>query len=524
MTKHPQYSSASAVLLSLAAALPATADVRLSNLFSDHMVLQRDQAVSVWGWADEGEEVTVSFQDQAVTGKANAEGEWKVQLAALKTDAEGKPLTVKGKNTVKLENVLVGEVWLCSGQSNMEWKVGSSVGGDLEKLTASRLKSLRFLTVRTPGQQTPVSQPDQKWQPCDGESVLNFSAVGYYFGRQLTDTLNVPVGLIDNSWGGSACEAWVRRDKLESEAAYGPLMEKWKKLEAAYDHDAEMKKYREVTLVKWEEAVKLAKTEGKPAPQKPRSPQNQMGGNQRPGNLYNGRLMPVLGYGIRGAIWYQGESNAGRAFQYRDLFPRMIKNWREDWKQGDFPFYWVQLADFREEVAAPGESSWAELREAQTRTLSLPNSGEAVIVDLGEANDIHPRRKMEVGLRLARHALAKNYNIAVPCQSPLYDKMEVKDGKVLVTFKEVGQGLRTLDVGEVRGFAIAGEDKQWKPGVAKIVGPNLVEVSSPQVAGPVAVRYAWAENPVCNLYSKNDLPVTPFRTDDWAMTTEKNVQ
>lgn len=381
---------------------------------------------------------------------------------------------------------------------------------------------MRLLTVRTPGQQEPVTQPDKKWSTADGESVLRFSAVGYYFGEQLSDTLGVPIGLIDNSWGGSACESWVRRDILEKDEAYKPMMDRWVEIEKKANHDAAMKKYNEETLPKWQADAEKAKAEGRPEPTKPRPPSNQLTGNSRPGNLYNGRLKPVLGYGIRGAIWYQGESNASRAFQYRDLFPKMINCWREDWKQGDFPFYWVQLADFKAEVPAPGQSDWAELREAQTKTLQVANTGEAVILDLGEANDIHPRRKLEVGLLLARHALAKNYNIAVPCQSPLYDKMETKENKIVVSFKEVGSGLTTLDVGEVRGFAIAGEDKVWKAATAKIVGGNQVEVSSPEVAQPVAVRYGWADNPVCNLFSKNDLPVTPFRTDDWTGVTEAN--
>jgi sialate O-acetylesterase len=523
--KHPLIVNSFVPALLALASGNALAEVRMSNLFSDHMVLQRDQPVSIWGWADGGEKITGNFQGQSVTTTTTAEGDWKATLQPLKTAMVGADLQVQGKNTVTVADVLVGEVWICSGQSNMEWTVGASVGADLEKLTAARHKTLRLLTVRTPGQQEPVKQPEQKWVLSDGESVLRFSAVGYYFGEQLSDTLNVPIGLIDNSWGGSACEAWVRRDILESDAAYTPLMQKWAGIEKSYDHDQAVQKYKTETLPKWEAAVEKAKAEGKTAPQKPRAPQNQLTGNQRPGNLYNGRLKPVLGYGIRGAIWYQGESNASRAYQYRDLFPKMINCWRKDWNQGDFPFYWVQLADYKAEVEQPGDSDWAELREAQTRTLSLPNTGEAVIVDLGEANDIHPRRKMEVGLRLARHALAKNYNIAIPCQAPLYDKMEQKgDGKILVTFKEVGAGLATLDINDVVGFAIAGEDKTWKKAAARLVGPNQVEVHSMDVAKPVAVRYAWADNPVCNLFGKNDLPVTPFRTDDWPGVTANNNQ
>lgn len=219
---------------------------------------------------------------------------------------------------------------------------------------------------------------------------------------------------------------------------------------------------------------------------------------------------------MRGAIWYQGESNASRAYQYRSMFPLMIENWRKDWGIGDFPFYWVQLADYKLEQANPGDSDWAELREAQTLALkAVPNSGQAVITDLGEANDIHPRKKLDVGLRLARWALAKDYGIKVDFQSPTYASMDKQPGKIVVTLTNVGSGLKPLDVNEIKGFAIAGEDKQWKWATAKVIAPDKVEVSSPDVAAPVAVRYAWADNPVCNLFAKSGLPVTPFRTDDW---------
>jgi sialate O-acetylesterase len=237
--------------------------------------------------------------------------------------------------------------------------------------------------------------------------------------------------------------------------------------------------------------------------------------------LYHARVEPILPYAIRGCIWYQGESNAGRAYQYREMFPLMIKSWREDWKQGDFPFYWVQLADFKDEQPAPGDSDWAELREAQTMTLDkLPNTGQAVIIDVGEGADIHPRNKLDVGRRLARVALARDYGKKVEYKSPRYKSMEAKDGKVVVTFKDVGGGLRTVDSKKVAGFAIAGDDRKWHWAEAKIVKPNQIEVSSPEVKEPVAVRYAWADNPVCNVYSASLLPVTPFRTDDWKGVTE----
>ena len=251
-----------------------------------------------------------------------------------------------------------------------------------------------------------------------------------------------------------------------------------------------------------------------------KSLKDAMGGNARPGNLYNGILKSHLGYGIQGVIWYQGESNAGRAFQYRTLFPLMIQNWRNEWNEGDFPFYWAQLADFLDEQPEPQESGWAELREAQTMTMDkLPNTGEAVIIDLGEGNDIHPRNKVLVGQRLARWALANEYGVDIPCQSPTYRSMEKQGDKLILSFDHLDGSWRSFDVSQPQGFAIAGADKKFVWADAKILEDNRIEVSSSKVSDPVAVRYAWADNPVCNLMSVIGLPLTPFRTDDWPGVT-----
>jgi sialate O-acetylesterase len=504
----------------LALPLAAHADVRLSRLFSDHMVLQRDKPVPIWGWADAGEEITVEFAGQSVRASAGADGAWKATLQPLQASAEPRILTAKGKNAVQVADVLVGEVWICSGQSNMGMTVGGSLDADLEALTAARLSQLRLLTLSTPGTQESIKEPDQDWKTCTPDNIKAFSAVGFFFGRQLHDTLGIPVGLINNSWGGSACEAWIRRDLLEKSDLYQPLLARWQQIEKDFDYEKVKADHRKA-VEDWKKKVEEAKAQGKPAPAPPRGPQNQLTGQGRPANLYHGRLKPLLGMAMRGVVWYQGETNAGRAYQYREMFPLMIRNWRDDWNQGEFPFYWAQLADFKAETKEPGDEPWAELREAQTMTLAkLPNTGQAVITDLGEANDIHPRRKMEVGRRLARLALAKDYGIKIECESPQFSAMEKKDGKVIVSFKNAGQGgLKALDVGEIRGFAIAGEDRKWKWAQAKIAGPDKIEVSSPDVPAPVAVRYAWADNPVCNLFSRAGLPVTPFRTDDWPGVT-----
>jgi sialate O-acetylesterase len=463
----------------------ARADVRMPALFADHMVLQRDLANPVWGWADAGEDVVVVIGDQKKTAKADERGKWRVVLDPLPVGGPHK-IVIEGKNRVAIEDVLVGEVWVCSGQSNMQWSINVTNDADLIKNTA-HYPNLRVITVPVLGTQDPQDDFKGSWQLTTPDTVGGFTAVGYLFGLTLHQALGVPVGLIHDSWGGSACDAWIPRELFEADPQYQPLMDRWREIEKKPDD-------------------------------------NQLQGNQRPGNLYNGMLKPVIGYGIRGAIWYQGESNAGRAYQYRHMFPLMIKAWRDAWQQGDFPFYWVQLADFMPEQPAPGDSAWAELREAQTMTQSLPNTGQAVIIDIGEANDIHPRNKEDVGKRLARWALAKDYRVDIVCRSPEYKSLEKQGNKIVVSLDYVGGELKPFDVNDVRGFAIAGADRKFVPAQAKVLDNDKtkVEVWSDQVADPVAVRYAWADNPVCNLRSTSGLPVTPFRTDDWPGVTANN--
>ena len=506
-------------LLALVAAWPASsfADVTLPTILSDHMVLQRDMELPIWGWAEPGEEVSVVVAGQTHTTTADAEGNWRVTLDPLSL---GEPLTmvVEGNNRLEVTDILVGEVWLCSGQSNMQWELKQVWNADLDMATA-KYPNIRLLTVNNPASQTPTKNVDHQWNACTPETAGRFSAVGYFFGRQLHQTLDVPIGLIDNAWGGSACEAWIRRDRLEGNPLYGPLMERWKKTEAEFDVAKARAEY-EKKLAAWEKEVAELKQEAKMPPR----PwwRNPLTGQHRPANLYNGRLMPIMPFGIRGVIWYQGETNAGRAYQYRDMFPLMIQSWREDWQQGDFPFYWVQLADYTPELPEPGDSDWAELREAQTMTLDrVPNTGEAVIIDLGEASNIHPRNKVDVAKRLARWALARDYGMEIPYRSPRFESMDIGSGKIVVGIDTYGSRLRTVDAREVQGFAIAGEDRQWVWAQAKIVGKgrDRIEVWSDEVPKPVAVRYAWANNPVCNVYSETGLPLTPFRTDDWPGVT-----
>lgn len=480
------------------------AEVSVPNIFSDHMVLQRDQKNRLWGKAAASEKVTVTIAGQNKAATADNNGMWQVELDPLPAGGPHE-LVIKGSNEIKIGDILVGEVWICSGQSNMQWSVNASTNADLERLAAHN-PQLRMINFPQVGAQEPVwEHKNSQWKLTTPETVGSFSAVGYCFGRQIQESIQVPVGLINNAWGGSACEAWINRDVLSADARFEPLMARWKAMEADFET---LSTKADLTD---DEKKKLEGLKG------------QMRGNHRPANIYNGVLRSHLGYGIRGAIWYQGESNAGRAYQYRDLFPLMIDNWRKEWKQGDFPFYWVQLADFKEEKSEPAESDWAELREAQTMTMSkLPHTGEAVIIDIGEGKDIHPMNKLEVGRRLARWALANEYKLDVPFHSPQYKSMEKADGKIVLTIDHVSGGWRPFDVNEPRGFAIAGEDKKFVWAKATIENDGRISVSSPEVPNPVAVRYAWADNPLCNMFSKAGLPLTPFRTDDWPGVTIDN--
>lgn len=496
-------------LLLFALAARCQAELRVSPVFGNSMVLQRDQPIHLWGWTEPGLDVTAQLAGQKGVTKSDANGRFDLLL---------KPLPAGGPHELKIiadevktfSDVLIGEVWVCSGQSNMAWPVSSANDPDLESLTATYPK-IRLITVPRVASQVPLNDFDGQWEECTPESVKSFSAVGYFFGRQLHQTLDVPVGLIDNAWGGSAAEAWVAREDLEKAGQYQELLKKWDDVVSAYDHEKVMGQYQQ-ELASWQKEKKGPR---------PRMPRNQIDSNHRPANLFNGVLHPILGYTIRGAIWYQGESNASRAYQYRHLFPLMIQTWRDRWGQGDFPFYWVQLADFRDEEEVPGGSEWAELREAQTMTMKkLANTGEAVIVDLGEASDIHPRNKQDVAKRLSRWALANQYGFDLPHRSPLYRAVTFANGKATVEFQHVGRGLDTFDVKEPIGFTIAGSDKKFFSANARIVDKDRVEIWSDEVTAPVAVRFGWADNPVRNVQTLDGLPLTPFRTDHWTGVTE----
>ena len=506
------------LLLAFVAGAVLRAELKLPAIIGDHMVLQQKQANPIWGWDRPGTKVTVTFAGQTHHATAGADGKWSVKLAPVPANATPQRLTIAGSSRRELQDVLVGEVWMCSGQSNMQWSLSQSYHGDLEAL-ATDLPALRLISVPQVGTQELKSDFNGKWEAATAQTAPSFSAVGLLYGRYLHQVLKVPVGLIDNAWGGSAAEAWVRRTTLERDPRFASLMESTRKREAELS-SAKGKADFAAAVEKWKADSAKAKAAKKTAP---RAPQDWLAGQHRPGNIFAGVMHPTLPYGIKGVIWYQGESNAGRAYEYRELFPFMIQEWRREWGQGDFPFYWVQLADYRDEKPEPGESDWAELREAQTRTQRLPNTGQAVIIDVGEGRDIHPRNKQEVAARLARVALARDYGRKLPYRSPEYQSVSFQGNKAVVTLDCFGSSLRAFDVADARGFAVCGADKVWHWAKGRVVLPNKVEVTSDAVPAPIAVRYAWADNPVCNLYSAEGLPVTPFRTDDFDPITKPKV-
>jgi len=501
-----------AVLLVLGAF--AQADVKLPAIIGSNMVLQADMKAPIWGWADPGEKVTVTLGGRKAGATADKDGKWQVRLEAMKAGAGPLEMTVAGKNTLKLTNILVGEVWICSGQSNMAMSVKSSRDSDKE-IAEAKYPRIRLFMVAKATAGTPQADCKGQWVECSPQTVPGFSAVGYFFGRELHKDLGVPVGLIGSNWGGTPAEAWTSREGLESDPDLKVIYDRWKQNADNYSKALEAwEKTKEKSLADWKAAADKAKAEGKQAPRQPAPPNDPAQSPNFPTSLYNGMIAPLIPLGIRGAIWYQGESNAGRPMEYRKLFPAMITDWRKHWGEGEFPFLFVQLANFMARKAEPTDSNWAALREAQTMTLALPKTGQAVIIDIGEANDIHPKNKQDVGKRLALAALAGTYGKDVVYSGPMYESMKVEGERVHLKFKHVGGGLVAKGGDKLTGFAVAGEDKKFVWADARIDGDTIV-VSAKDVAKPVAVRYAWADNPECNLYNKADLPACPLRTDDW---------
>lgn len=493
-------------------ALVARAEVRLHNLFTDHMVLQQGMTVPIWGWAEDGEKITVEFAGQKVTTTAK-NGRWMAKLKNLKPGAPGTLKvsgTLSGKNSlIQVNDVLVGEVWLASGQSNMEWALNKSFS-PTNDIKNSANPNIRLFTVPKLKLDGPTNNVNARWQECGPETVPGFSAVAYYFARDLQKALGVPVGIIHTSWGGSPAEVWIRQDRMSMNPEYKrDILDKY----------LEDQKKLAPQMAQWEKQRDAAKAAGT-------NFSGRRPSQWKPSELYNGMIANLIPYAVQGAIWYQGESNAGRAWQYRRLFADMIKNWRNDFDR-DFTFLEVQLAPFDKSkrrsleqiTASPTNSDWAELREAQLlATKNLKKVGMAVITDAGDKDDIHPTKKEPAGARLALLARKIAYGEKIVADGPTYDGVKFKNGKAILSFDNVGSGLEAKG-GALTGFAVAGEDEKFVWANAMIEGDRIV-VSSPSVAKPVAVRFGWSDFPVVNLFNKQGLPATPFRTDDWDMVTK----
>lgn len=628
------------VIVLFVSSFPVVANITLPKIFASNMVLQRDKVVRIWGWSNKGESVTVSFNGQRVRTKGDKTGQWVVELKPMTMSGAGLAMTIEGKNKISLSNILLGDVYICSGQSNMEWVI-KNTNHAAEEIAAANYPGIRFFTVPKATAFSPANDlPGGEWQECNPGTVGDFSAVAYFFGRKLYKDIGVPIGLIHSSWGGTNVQAWISWDSMGQREPYKsvdfskiekdkegmeqrmnqfreslkndkgtkekwfeptPITNDWKPIQMpriweeteigngdgvvwfrrdidvpaslagkaatlrlgpiddydvtyvngmlvggmnAYNDDrvyqlkAGILKAGKNTIV-----VKVTDTGGgggiygadsqlslqvdgeqlplagpwfyrEAALSTTYNVQNY-GPNDFPSQLYNAMIAPIIRYSLKGGIWYQGEANAGESYKYRTLFPEMINDWRSKWKD-DFPFFWVQLANFMKPDSIPVESGWAELREAQNMTLSLPKTGQAVIIDIGEEKDIHPRNKQDVGYRLALAAEKVAYDKDIVFSGPVYRSMEIKGDKIILSFSSTGSGLWGKDkYGYLKGFSIAGADKKFKWAKATIDG-DKVTVYSEEVVNPVAVRYAWADNPDdANLYNKEGLPASPFRTDDW---------
>lgn len=539
------------------------------------MVLQQELKIPVWGWASAGEKITVTLGSQTATATASADGNWRVDLPPIPSaTAQPMVLTVTGTNALTFHDVLVGDVWLASGQSNMDFGI-ANVEKSAGVIAQANEPQLRLFSVTKTTSLTPQKDIgespypfDATWFVCTPENLskvngkYGFSAVAFFFGREIQHTTGHPVGLILSDWGGTPAQAWTSLSGLQKDPALAPYVEARGKIAAIFDqikgdypkaqaeYEAAKKQWDSevgTALMQetnaWSKQVSEAVAKGETPPPRPVAsrprpspPPSPDGGNSTPANLYNAMIAPLIPYGIKGVIWYQGEANANReqdAVTYRTLFPRLITDWREQWGQGDFPFLHVQLANFLADLikfksppVTPAEGVWPFLREAQLQALTLPNTGMAVAIDIGNPVSIHPADKQDVGLRLALAAKHVAYGQDIVFSGPIYDSMKIEGQKIVLRFKNIGGGLQVGNPPwspagmtiprptDLSGFGIAGENKKWVWAKAAIEGDTVV-VSSHEVPSPVAVRYGWANAPFVNLYNKEGLPTSPFRTDTW---------
>ncbi len=493
------------------------AEVTLPHIIGSNMVLQRDMQAPIWGWASAGEEITITLSTESedaesvfsTTVVADAEGNWQIKLPAM---SAGGPYTlkIKGSNTLELTNIFFGEVWVCSGQSNMQWSVSASKDSEAEIAAANYPNIRLFYVPRVP---SGLLQDDVEadWSETNPETIENFSAVAYYFGRKLYKNLNVPIGLINTSWGGTRIEPWTPPVGFDDIPSLESISKEIQEANANYRQQLP-KKMREIEA--WiAETREALKTDARLT----QIPENRhpLRHQARPTGLYNGMVHPLVPYAIRGALWYQGESNLQDGMLYHEKMKALINGWREAWGQGDFPFYFVQLAPYDYGGWISNPLFLPQIWEAQAATLSVPHTGMAVTTDIGNLKDIHPRNKQEVGRRLALWALAKTYGRDdVTYSGPHYKSMEVEGNTIRLSFDYVGSGLMARDEMPLTWFEIAGEDKQFVEAKAAIDGDTIL-VSSETIANPVAVRFGWHQTAEPNLVNKEGLPASPFRTHSW---------
>jgi sialate O-acetylesterase len=511
----------------------AHAEVQLTALFSDHMVMQRRIPVPVWGWAEPGEEITVSISNQRKVARANAAGKWMVRLDPMETGAPRR-MTVKGKTqAVEINDILLGEVWVASGQSNMSWPLKQAQDGQKEVADANYPEIRLFfipndMAPKGPRERLPATNPlvnyENRWQSSSPEAAKDFSAVAYFFGRDIHRALHVPVGLISNAVGGSPIEAWISRDAFMADADFKVVAEYYDGLVNYVENTSAGKKEIADLSAQYDAMQAEARANGKPElwPPKYPGPLQSWGLGS---TLYNALIHPLIPYAIRGVIWYQGEAQWQRMYEYRGIFPLLIRDWRSRWGQGAFPFLYVQLANWAQANPQPDSGGNALIREAQLLALKVPNTAMAVAIDIGDAASIHPANKQDVGARLALAARGVAYGEKIVFSGPIYREMKIEGNSIRLYFNNVGRGLmvgkkngreHTLEdkEGKLKRFAIAGEDMKFVWADA-IIDKGAVVVSSPSVLKPIAVRYAWASNPDgCNLYNKDGLPASPFRTDE----------